>query len=122
MPPGDGAFEALGILPTANAAEIRRAYFAAVRRHPPHADPAAFRRIRDAYEALSSSGGRAAAFMLAPVDLAAELGALRRRFDAPLADAAAKSRSSGRGHDAVQRFVTEVPRRPWSEARHLGRP
>ncbi|MBL9087323.1 MAG: hypothetical protein JNM10_09285 [Planctomycetia bacterium] len=47
-------FEVLGLTegPFTRAA-VRRAYAAALRRHPPETDPAGFRSVRDAYEALS---------------------------------------------------------------------
>lgn len=45
-------FRTLGIEPTLDRASIKRAYFGELQRHPPHADPEGFRRIRDAYEQL----------------------------------------------------------------------
>jgi len=45
-------YAVLGLAPTADLDEIKRAYFAQVRLHPPEHDPAAFKRIRAAYEQL----------------------------------------------------------------------
>jgi curved DNA-binding protein CbpA len=42
----------LGLAPTADLDEIKRAYFAQVRLHPPEHDPETFKRIRAAYEQL----------------------------------------------------------------------
>ncbi|MCC7208683.1 MAG: hypothetical protein IT323_15355, partial [Anaerolineae bacterium] len=40
--------------------DIKRAYFLAVRQHPPESDPAGFQRIRAAYDALRTPAARAA--------------------------------------------------------------
>jgi curved DNA-binding protein CbpA len=42
----------LGIAHTASTEEVKKAYFALVRQHPPEKDPEAFKRIRAAYEQL----------------------------------------------------------------------
>jgi curved DNA-binding protein CbpA len=42
----------LGLAPTAGAEEIKQAYFAQVRAHPPEREPEAFKQIRAAYERL----------------------------------------------------------------------
>lgn len=42
----------LGIPRTASAAEIKQAYFALVRSHPPERDPVMFKQVRAAYERL----------------------------------------------------------------------
>ena len=36
----EGPFAVLGIAPTLDLGAVKRAYFAALPRHPPHADPA----------------------------------------------------------------------------------
>lgn len=47
-------FDVLGLSGTApTRADVRRAYAALVRLHPPDEDPAGFRRVRDAYEVLA---------------------------------------------------------------------
>ncbi|MBI2503698.1 MAG: J domain-containing protein [Candidatus Latescibacteria bacterium] len=45
-------YAALGLDPRASAEEIKQAYFAQVRAHPPERDPEAFKQIRAAYEQL----------------------------------------------------------------------
>lgn len=45
-------YAVLGLAPTADLDEIKRAYFSQVRLHPPEHDPEAFKRIRAAYEQL----------------------------------------------------------------------
>jgi curved DNA-binding protein CbpA len=45
-------YAVLGLARGASADEIKQAYFALVRTHPPERDPAAFKRIRAAYERL----------------------------------------------------------------------
>lgn len=49
----------LGIERAATEAEIKQAYFAQVREHPPERDPQGFKRIRAAYEKLRAAGERA---------------------------------------------------------------
>jgi DnaJ-domain-containing protein 1 len=48
----DGPHEILGLSPAASAEEIRAAYLKSIKEHPPDRDPAAFERIRDAYDTL----------------------------------------------------------------------
>ena len=50
--PGADPYAALGVAPTASDDEVKQAYFAQVRAHPPESDPQAFKRIRAAYERL----------------------------------------------------------------------
>lgn len=51
---GADPYRVLGIARGAGAEEIRQAYFAKVREHPPERDPEAFKRVREAYERLRS--------------------------------------------------------------------
>lgn len=57
-------YAVLGLSRTASAAEIRQAYFALVRAHPPEREPDTFKRIRAAYEQLRDSERRLEADML----------------------------------------------------------
>jgi curved DNA-binding protein CbpA len=57
-------YEALGLARSASADEIKRAYFALVRANPPERNPAAFKRIRAAYERLRDPAQRLEADML----------------------------------------------------------
>ena len=53
------AYELLGVTPDAQDEHIKHAYLVQVRKYPPDQDPEAFRRIRDAYEAIKDVRKRA---------------------------------------------------------------
>ncbi|MCA1598800.1 MAG: J domain-containing protein [Chloroflexi bacterium] len=53
-------YAVLGLERTATADEIKRAYFALVRAHPPEREPDAFKRVRAAQHCLAVYCGRAA--------------------------------------------------------------
>ncbi len=55
----ENPYKTLGVERDATEAEIKQAYFALVRQHPPERDPEGFKRIRAAYEKLRSGGERA---------------------------------------------------------------
>lgn len=116
MAPHENPFAVLGLAPTLDEAEVRKGYFAAVQRHPPHRDADAFRRVRAAYETLATPAGRAAAMLTAPLDVDASLSPLRRRFDAALASAASDAREERTARESVARFVAHFSRMPWAEA------
>jgi curved DNA-binding protein CbpA len=61
-------YETLGIDRRAADGEVKRAYFALVRQHPPERDPKRFKEIRAAYEKLKSPERRAETdlFLLQP--------------------------------------------------------
>lgn len=59
-------YKTLGIDYTATAADIKKAYFAMVREHPPETDTANFKRIRAAYEQLRDPEKRMETDMLIP--------------------------------------------------------
>ncbi|MCK6554376.1 hypothetical protein L6Q96_07295 [Candidatus Binatia bacterium] len=108
--PGD-PFAALDLVPTLDLAQVKRAYFAALQRHPPHTDPAGFRRVRDAYEALSSPAALARAFANRPMDFEAELHRWDQRFAARIATAVqTQAKIHGRA-DATRRFVESLSTR-----------
>jgi curved DNA-binding protein CbpA len=55
LPPFDqDPYQELGLDPAVSDADLRQAYFTLVRKHGPEQDPARFKRIRAAYERLSS--------------------------------------------------------------------
>lgn len=58
-------YEALGLEQGASLEEIKKAYFVKVREFPPERDPAAFKQIRAAYEALRTPEAKAAADLFA---------------------------------------------------------
>ena len=101
-------FAALGLEPTLDPLQVKRAYFAALQRHPPHADPEGFRRIRDAYEALSAPAALEQAYSRHPVDLDAELRKWEDQLGAAI-EAAARAREEDlRSSQTLRRFVEEL--------------
>jgi preprotein translocase subunit Sec63 len=80
--------EILGVAPNAGDEEIRAAYLRKVKENPPDRSPAAFERIRDAYEILGDPRRRAFHLLLS-VDPEAPLVSLlptrtpERRFTGP---------------------------------------
>jgi curved DNA-binding protein CbpA len=61
-------YAVLGLDKRADQAEIKRAYFALIRQHPPESEPENFKLIRTAYEKLKTEGRRAETdlFLLQP--------------------------------------------------------
>ena len=57
-------YAVLGLLPSASPEEVKQAYFAQVRAHPPERDPEAFKQIRTAYEQLRTPEKRLETAML----------------------------------------------------------
>lgn len=57
-------YAVLGIAPTVTDAEVKQAYFAQVRAHPPESDPQAFKLVRAAYDRLRSAEKRLEVDML----------------------------------------------------------
>ena len=57
-------YAVLGLTRAATAAEIKQAYFALVRTHPPEREPETFKRIRAAYERLRDPERRVETDML----------------------------------------------------------
>ncbi len=56
-------YQTLGVAPTASVDEVRSAYLALVRLHPPDADADKFREIHNAYQMVSDPLVQAAALM-----------------------------------------------------------
>lgn len=107
-------FEALGLAPTTDLGAIKRAYFAALQRHPPHQDPEGFRRVRTAYEALQSPEARALRAVGARFDPVATLAALEARYGGAIA--AAREAAGVVGADAAEDLATTLARMPLREA------
>jgi curved DNA-binding protein CbpA len=112
----DEPFAVLGLAPTLDAAAVKRAYFAALARHPPQQDPEGFRRLRGAYEALTRPGALAAAYLASPVDVRKLAEEARERFDAALEKAAEAALTARPGEEAAARFVERCSRMSWEEA------
>lgn len=62
--PYSDPYAVLGLARSATAAEIKQAYFALVRAHPPERDPEMFKRVRAAYERLRDPQQRVETDML----------------------------------------------------------
>ena len=59
-------FAVLGVRRDADDDAVRAAYLDGVREHPPDGDPAAFQRVREAYEALRDRRARARLRLFGP--------------------------------------------------------
>jgi curved DNA-binding protein CbpA len=99
-------FRVLGLDPTLDRAAIKRAYFAAVQRTPPHSDPEAFRRVRTAYEQLQSPSQVQTAYLQGPLDADAGLTRWEARFRARV-DAACKEQCMQLDTARAVEFVIE---------------
>ena len=109
-------FHILGIAPTLDLAAIKRAYFTALVKHPPHSDPEGFKRIRLAYEALGSRGEAASHLLRSAIDVEAELALLRERHDEALARAGQASVANAADAARVARFTDGLARLNLEEA------
>ncbi len=109
-------FAVLGVAPTLDLVAIKRAYFDALARHPPHEDPAGFQRLRGAYEALTRPGGLATAYLATPVDVRSLAQEARERFDAALAKAAQASQAARAEQQGLSQFVERCSLLRWEEA------
>jgi len=96
---------------TATLPEIKQAYFALVRAHPPEREPESFKRIRAAYERLRDPARRMETDMLLPV---AWPGPERPRH-APQLDLTLH----GEDVVAAARSLSDLERRDWRE--HYGK-
>lgn len=95
--PAVSPFAVLGIAPTLDPGALKRGYFAALHRHPPHLDPTGFRRIREAYEKLSRSDELTEAYMSSPLDVGPALSELDATIGQDIALAGERSRLREQG-------------------------
>lgn len=109
-------FAVLEIEATRDLGVVKRAYFSLLPKHPPETDPLGFRRLRDAYEQLSSPRSLAAAYLSAPVDLAALERAYAGRFDARIAELARLADAQQTTGAAEQQFIDRFSSQSWEEA------
>jgi curved DNA-binding protein CbpA len=114
--PDKSPFAILGIAPTLDLGAIKRAYFAALMKHPPHSDPDGFKRIRAAYESLGSRGEVASVLLRSAIDEEAELSILRERHDAALASARQAVAASASNAARVARFTEGLAHSSFEEA------
>ncbi|HEX2572604.1 MAG TPA: J domain-containing protein [Polyangia bacterium] len=113
--PSEDPFAVLGIAPTLDMAQVKRAYFAALARHPPHRDGEGFRRLRAAYEALMAPEGLAAAYAASPPDLLAELARYRARLDEALTKAATRPSAAEDNATRAARLIEQISRMSWTQ-------
>jgi len=123
-------FATLGLAPTLDSGAVRRAWMQAVKRHPPHADPEGFRRIRAAYDRLSRADGLHDAWLAAPFDAAAELlrieahdHDLRQRLQGEVAAHRQQARSAAAVQALAQQFgrvLGEWPLAKWAQQATAG--
>lgn len=109
--PYSDPYAVLDLPRTATAAQIKQAYFALVRVHPPERDPEMFKRIRAAYERLRDPERRAEADML----LVQPWPAPARRRRAPQPDLSLQREDV----IAAARALTDLERGDWRE--HYGK-
>jgi curved DNA-binding protein CbpA len=109
-------FTVLGLAPTLDAGAIKRAYFAALARHPPHQDSEGFGRLRSAYEVLTRPGGLAAAYLASAVDVRRLADEARERFDAALQKASEAAAAVRDAEEASAQFLERCSRMRWDEA------
>ena len=111
-------FAELRLTPTLDLAAIKRAYFAALKRSPPHADPEGFKRVRTAYEDLLEPTRRTMHVMSAPLDASA-WEASKARYETALVALHASPNpdgSQGEGLERIDAFVKAFSTVPLSEA------
>jgi curved DNA-binding protein CbpA len=112
----DEPFAVLGLAPTLDAGAIKRAYFEALVRHPPHQDPEGFGRLRSAYEVLTRPGGLAVAYLASAVDVRKLADEARERFDAALQKASEAAAAVRDTEGASAQFLERCSRMRWEEA------
>lgn len=104
------AFAVLALSPTLDAGAIKRAYFSALAKTPPHVDPEGFRRLRQAYEQLSDPAQRTLAFLRAPADSSAELARWEARWGERVTSASQAVKQRQQASHAVALFVERLSR------------
>lgn len=103
---GDNPYEVLEVSQAATDAEIKKAYFAGVRKFPPEREPEAFKRIRTAYEKLNTPEKRLDFDMSAPSSLPDPPPSPAIDYDFRITDEVLIQ---------AVRVMTELSRRDWRE-------
>lgn len=109
-------FAVLGIAPTTDLMAIKRAYFAALKLHPPHQDVEGFRRLRVAYEALQSPQRRTALALGSPLDVGGALAPLEARYGAAITQARSQRAPEPVVDDRAEVFARTFSRLPLRDA------
>ncbi len=110
-------FELLGLAPTLDIAAVKRAYFAALSKHPPHSDPDGFARLRRTYEALVAPGGLAEAFLRCPPDVGSLLANDRARLAERVQAAAQQMREQQGAGERLRELLDRCAARRLHELR-----
>lgn len=113
----ESPFAVLGIAPTTELTALKRGYFAALKLHPPHADPEGFRRVRAAYEALSAPGALAAAWLAAGATVSEDLASFEAEWAAPLGEVQARLAQRNAGATARASFTQWIAAQRWDALR-----
>jgi len=113
----DDPFVTIGSPPTLDVTLIKRAYFAALAKTPPHSDPEGFRRLRAAYESLTDDKARALAFLRAPFDSARELMLFEATWGPRIAAVRERAARAQEEAHAVEGFVEHISRISLDEAK-----
>lgn len=109
-------FAVLGLAPTLDTAAVKRAYFAALACHPPHQDAEGFQRVRGAYEALSSPGALAAAYLASSMNVRKLADEACERFDGAMQRASEAALAMRNEQETLTRFLERCSRMRWDEA------
>lgn len=110
-------FDVLGIPATLDLQTIKRAYFSAIAKTPPHADPPKFRQIRDSYESLLSEEKRVLAFLRQPIRADEEVAAFDAKWAERIRVAQTQARPIAEAPEAVRRFIERLSRLEWTDVR-----
>ncbi len=115
MKASDNPFGVLGLPPTLDPARIKRAYFAALAKTPPHQDGDGFRKLRKAYEQLTQPGSLALAFLRASGDPATDIAQWEGRFLTRVNEAREASQATRLASRATEEFIGRVSRMRWDD-------
>ncbi len=100
-------FDVLGIAPTDDLSAVKRAYFSALKVHPPHSDPAGFRRLRAAYDTLLKPGALKTLSWTADFDRRSAIHTLDSHL-APRLDARARMLAHAQSSQALRATLERV--------------
>ncbi|MDC0713148.1 J domain-containing protein [Stigmatella sp. ncwal1] len=119
MTMSDDPFALLGLEPTLDPVAVKRAYFAALARYPPHEDPVGFQRLRRAYESLTRPGALEVAYLVSPVDVRKLADEARARFDAALEKARDSAQATRAREELAAQFQERCSRLRWEEVLYV---
>ncbi len=112
----ESPFGILGLTPTLDSKQVRRAYFALLQRFPPQSDPEGFGRLRRAYEQLADPESLGQAFLSAPVDLDVAIAPYEARFGQAVTEITGRMAIEQDQRQALARFIEHFSRLPLNPA------